>query len=241
VAARSKAWVYGLSLVGIVGSNPAGGMDVCLCWVLSLGRADHSSREVLPTVMRRYVWSRNLKNEEALARVGPQRHREEKNLNPEATHSVAAICTVHRLSDLCCCSWKAVPCRDSGEQAGIQLRSAANQMQSTAVITKDQDRLMTLSLTSYSIHSFTFLHFSCHDVIAGFVNSLSHHPPKRNWCKIHVLGHSTTPYLFEVFVFFCRTGWAKEIERTGLRVIILVWKHGNKKIPAESIILKLIF
>ena len=24
--------------------------------------------------MRRYVWSRNLKNEEAMARVGPQRH-----------------------------------------------------------------------------------------------------------------------------------------------------------------------
>jgi hypothetical protein len=29
-AARSKAWVCGRSLVGIVGSNPAGGMDVCL-------------------------------------------------------------------------------------------------------------------------------------------------------------------------------------------------------------------
>ena len=33
VAARSKAWVCGRSLVGIVGSNPAGGMDVCLLWV----------------------------------------------------------------------------------------------------------------------------------------------------------------------------------------------------------------
>jgi len=31
VAARSKAWVYGRSFAGIVGSNPAGGMDVCLC------------------------------------------------------------------------------------------------------------------------------------------------------------------------------------------------------------------
>jgi hypothetical protein len=30
VAARSKAWVYDLSLGGIVGSNSAGGMDVCL-------------------------------------------------------------------------------------------------------------------------------------------------------------------------------------------------------------------
>jgi hypothetical protein len=29
-AARSKAWVCGRSLAGIMGSNPAGGMDVCL-------------------------------------------------------------------------------------------------------------------------------------------------------------------------------------------------------------------
>jgi hypothetical protein len=35
-AARSKAWVCGRSLAGIVGSNPAGGMDVCCeCCVLS--------------------------------------------------------------------------------------------------------------------------------------------------------------------------------------------------------------
>jgi hypothetical protein len=30
VAARSKAWVCGRSLAGIVDSKPAGGMDVCL-------------------------------------------------------------------------------------------------------------------------------------------------------------------------------------------------------------------
>jgi hypothetical protein len=30
VAVRSKAWVYGRSLTGIMGSNPAGGMDVCI-------------------------------------------------------------------------------------------------------------------------------------------------------------------------------------------------------------------
>jgi hypothetical protein len=30
VDARSKAWVYGRSLAGIVGSNSAEGMDVCL-------------------------------------------------------------------------------------------------------------------------------------------------------------------------------------------------------------------
>ena len=56
------------------------GMDVCLLWVLcvvrwrSLRRAHHASRGVIPTVMRRCIWSRNLKNEEALAFVGPQRH-----------------------------------------------------------------------------------------------------------------------------------------------------------------------
>ena len=34
VAARSKAWVCYRSLAGIAGSNPAGGMDVCLLGVL---------------------------------------------------------------------------------------------------------------------------------------------------------------------------------------------------------------
>jgi hypothetical protein len=57
MAARSTAWVCGRSLAGIVGSNPAGGMDVCLLWMLcvvryrSLRRANHSSREVLPSVV----------------------------------------------------------------------------------------------------------------------------------------------------------------------------------------------
>jgi uncharacterized membrane protein len=30
VAVRSKAWVCGCSIAGLVGSNPAGEMDVCL-------------------------------------------------------------------------------------------------------------------------------------------------------------------------------------------------------------------
>jgi hypothetical protein len=30
VAARYKTWVYGRSLAGIVGLNPAWGMDICL-------------------------------------------------------------------------------------------------------------------------------------------------------------------------------------------------------------------
>jgi len=51
---------------------------LCVVRKKSLRRADHSSREVLPTVMRRCVWSRNVKNEEAMARVGPQHHRKKK-------------------------------------------------------------------------------------------------------------------------------------------------------------------
>ena len=38
VAERSKARVYGRSLAGIAGLNPAGGMDVCLLWVLCVVR-----------------------------------------------------------------------------------------------------------------------------------------------------------------------------------------------------------
>ena len=34
VAERSKARVYGRSLAGIAGSNPAGGMDVCVVFVV---------------------------------------------------------------------------------------------------------------------------------------------------------------------------------------------------------------
>jgi hypothetical protein len=56
-SALSQAWVYGRSLAGIVGSNPAGSMDVSVLWVLcvvrerSLRRADHSSRGVTPNVL----------------------------------------------------------------------------------------------------------------------------------------------------------------------------------------------
>jgi hypothetical protein len=32
------AWVCGRSLAGIAGSNPAGGIDVCLLWVLCVVR-----------------------------------------------------------------------------------------------------------------------------------------------------------------------------------------------------------
>jgi hypothetical protein len=37
-------------------------VSVVCCQVEVSGRIDHSSREVLPTVPRRCVWSRNLEN-----------------------------------------------------------------------------------------------------------------------------------------------------------------------------------
>jgi hypothetical protein len=62
MAARCKAWVCSRLTAETVGSNPAGGHG-CLSVeysVLSgrersLRRADHSSRGVLPTVVRRCV------------------------------------------------------------------------------------------------------------------------------------------------------------------------------------------
>ena len=45
------------------------GLDVC---VLSGRVADYSSRGVLPTVIPRFMCSRNLKNVEAMARFGPK-------------------------------------------------------------------------------------------------------------------------------------------------------------------------
>ena len=48
----------------------------CECCVLSgRGLCDELiTRPVLPTVVRRCVWSRNIKNEKAMTRVGSQRH-----------------------------------------------------------------------------------------------------------------------------------------------------------------------
>ena len=43
VAARSKAWVCGRSLAGIVGSNLAGGVDVCREYCVLSGRGEVSA------------------------------------------------------------------------------------------------------------------------------------------------------------------------------------------------------
>ena len=56
LAARSKVWVWIRSLVGIAGTNPVGGVDICFLRVLcvvrwrSLQRAEPSSRRVLQYV-----------------------------------------------------------------------------------------------------------------------------------------------------------------------------------------------
>jgi hypothetical protein len=50
-------------------------MFVCCEFCVLLCRAVHSSRGVLPTVLRRCLRSKNLKNEDAMARIGPQHHR----------------------------------------------------------------------------------------------------------------------------------------------------------------------
>jgi hypothetical protein len=54
---------------------PGAWMFVCSVYCVLSGRADHSSRGVLPNVARRCEWSRNLVNKEAIARTGLQSHR----------------------------------------------------------------------------------------------------------------------------------------------------------------------
>jgi hypothetical protein len=55
VAVRSKAWVYGRSLAGIVGLNPAGGTDVCLsvvsvvCFLVDVSATSWSLVQRSPT------------------------------------------------------------------------------------------------------------------------------------------------------------------------------------------------
>jgi hypothetical protein len=86
VTARSPTWIWGLSPAEIVGSNPIGGMDVCLLWVLcdvkwrSLRPANHSSIGVLPAVVRRCMRSRNSVNEEDLAHWGLLHKKQQRNV-----------------------------------------------------------------------------------------------------------------------------------------------------------------
>ena len=49
VTAGSQVWFCGHSLAGIAGANAAERMYICLLWE-SMSQADHSSREVIPSV-----------------------------------------------------------------------------------------------------------------------------------------------------------------------------------------------
>jgi hypothetical protein len=100
---RRSQWPSGLMrksadtrlLVLRVRIPPGEWMFVCCecCVFVSLRRADHSSRGVLPTVLCPCVWSRNLKNEEARTRkwvVEEERKKERKC-------SVFSICPINNV------------------------------------------------------------------------------------------------------------------------------------------------
>ena len=79
MAARAKATSDAARLLRLwVRIPPRAMMSVsCKCCVVrqrSLRRADHSSRGVLTTAVRRWVWSRN-RMHQVIAQFGPQRHK----------------------------------------------------------------------------------------------------------------------------------------------------------------------
>ena len=76
VAEWSKARVYGRSLAGIAGSNPAGGVDGCSLWVFCVlsGRGLCDGLITRPEeefwLVRPCVWSRKLQSEAAETHKG---------------------------------------------------------------------------------------------------------------------------------------------------------------------------
>jgi hypothetical protein len=66
---------------------------MCVVRSRALRRADHSRREVLPTVAHRCVWSSNLVKEEAIARAGLQSHK--KNTSFLSGQSVPLMTNFH--------------------------------------------------------------------------------------------------------------------------------------------------
>ena len=88
----------------------------------NMRRADHSSRGVLSTVVPRCMWSRNLKNEEAMARVGPQRHKEKKG------DIIATVIFVkYKTVPQRCANWLSIYCCDDyGDNEHVGLRYRRN-------------------------------------------------------------------------------------------------------------------
>ena len=76
-------------------------MEVCRLWVScvvrerSLRRFNHSSREVLPTVVHRCVWSRNLANEKALAHWGDVAPKINNGFNKKLQLLNKHLCVLH--------------------------------------------------------------------------------------------------------------------------------------------------
>jgi len=99
VATQPKTYVCGRSSAEIVGSNTAGGVYVCRLWVLcvaryrSLRRVYHSFRGVLPSVLRRCVWSWILDNKKAVEHGGLLRHgkKNPSNITPRTKVRIAEV------------------------------------------------------------------------------------------------------------------------------------------------------
>jgi hypothetical protein len=68
--------------------------EFCVLSGRGLRQADHSSRGVLPIVMRRCLWSRNLMNEKALARAGPRRYKKKNNHLISHLNLTQFVCTL---------------------------------------------------------------------------------------------------------------------------------------------------
>jgi len=97
-----RRWSAAARLLGLWVRFPQGSwMDVCCeCCVLPgrvlLRRADHSSRGVLPIVVRCCVWSRSLVNEEAMTHWGGCRAK-----NQILVHRNLAVCCGTGLRNWC--------------------------------------------------------------------------------------------------------------------------------------------
>ena len=86
MAEQCKAQGCSRSIPGIAGSNNVGGMVVCLLWVLHLLAGRGLCNELITRPEESYrlwcviVWSRNIKNKNAMARVGTHRHGKKKSV-----------------------------------------------------------------------------------------------------------------------------------------------------------------
>jgi hypothetical protein len=92
MAARSKAWAYGRALAGVLGSNPAGGMGVCLLSVCVLSGRGLCDKLITRPEESYRVWCVSecareaSKKDVAYARFGLLRHRKGKSCYESLIH-----------------------------------------------------------------------------------------------------------------------------------------------------------